>query len=242
MRHALYNDTARRVTADEFHALAGPDFRENGVLPYCERCGEAVDPYGVHNPNIPSRFDHPNFPQDADPYDDCPAAKRQRSRFIGITPTRFDDEAGAALRELFFLEPNIGVAYQFMHRTAGGQGQLPLELFGRIIARADRRRIWAYANLPLWCVPFILMTVAEFHAPTYSYHFGFSRPRGPAEVVWEHARVSQLISYFSDSGRETRRDKLPVTEETFIRQAGGERIWVADDLARRLQQFQGQGG
>ncbi|AVH43662.1 hypothetical protein ACQZ40_23995 [Agrobacterium sp. 16-172Ci] len=242
MEYALYNGTDRRVTADEFHQLAGPNFREQGILPYCEQCQEAVDPHGVHNPGIPSCFHHPNFPIGADPYDDCPAARRQARRFVGVTPRGFDEAHGQALRDQFFAEPNIRLAYQFMHRVAGGPGQLPVELFGRIIERADRRRIWAYSDLPLWCVPFILMTLAQFEAPNFSFHFGFVKPRGPAEMIWEHERTSELVKYFSDSGRETRAPRLMVTEETFIHQAEGTGVWVADALAARLQQFHGHIG
>jgi hypothetical protein len=242
MEYALYNGTNRRVTADEFHQLAGPEFRERGILPYCEQCGEAVAPWGVHNPELTSRFDHPDFP-DADPYDDCPSANRHRTRFVGIRPRQFDAEAGAALRARFFEAENIRLAYQFMHKTAGGPGHLPMELFGRIIQRADRRRIWDYSGLPLWCVPFVLMTIAQFQGAEVAFHFGFVKPRGPAEVLWEHHRTSQLVRYFSDTGRETRAARLQVTEEAFLMQASPQGvIWVKDGLVRQLQRFQGHDG
>lgn len=150
------------VTPRDFVRLATPRFQSRGIFPYCQVCQEILEVYGVNTPAGPSRFDHANLPPDADPLDDCVLARRN-SRLRGLEPDALDPGQGKSLRSQFFEPGNLRSAYAFcLHMCR--KNNLPAEKFRSMLARADRKRIWAYAGIPLWTVPYILLTLENFTA------------------------------------------------------------------------------
>jgi hypothetical protein len=240
MKLAKHPDYNKPMTADQFHAVAGPDYRISGKFPICPRCREVVDLYGVTSPGVQSRFDHRDIEPGSDPYDDCPEARRQLARYLGVSPANYDVIAGNALRAQFFEPENLKIAYQFLHAVLG-RGNLPMRTFGDMIKRADRRRVWDYAGIPLWCVPFILLTIAQFRIGENESHFGFKKPRGPADYLWNPAHRCDLLKYFSDTGRKVMGSKstIEVSEHSYVRVSGAENVWVTDTVAAILYRFKG---
>jgi hypothetical protein len=135
------------VTPGDFVRLATPEYKDRNIFPYCQVCHEILEVYGINSPGGPSRFDHQNRLPDADPLDDCVLARRNR-RFHGMEPDDLDADYGRILRSRFFEPDNLKVAYAFCLRMCRNNN-LPTVKFRSMVNRADRKRIWAYANIPL---------------------------------------------------------------------------------------------
>lgn len=228
------------VTPEEFIRRATPLHKERGIFPYCPSCREIVDLYGVHSPGVTSRFDHKNLPAGTDSLDDCILANRN-TRFRGMEPDDWDDEAGKKLRAEFFTEENIRTAYAFCLQMCRS-GNLPVKKFRSMVARADRKNIWSYAGITLWIVPYILLTLENFaHEPRdggrrYEFHFLFDKPKGTSiSVLWVRPRDCRLKKVFSNSGMPVRADDnpFPISEQA-MREKAGDAAWITGGLLRAL--------
>lgn len=189
------------VTPEDFIKRAGPNYKRDGIFPYCEACGEKVDLYGVHNPNATSRFDHMNLSSNADPLDDCILANRSE-RFRGLQPTSLNEEYGKILRQKFFENENLKKVYIFMWLLCG-KGNLPVIKVVNCIKRADAKGIWRYADLPLWVIPFVLLSLDNFKFKNSgsSFHFVINKRKSTnINEIWED-QTATLDKIFSDSGK-----------------------------------------
>lgn len=200
MERACYGKGGELVTPQEFIRRASPRYKERGIFPYCEACGQKVELYGVHNPEGPSRFDHPNLPDGVDPLDDCVLAKRN-NRFKGMQPTGFDENHGKELRDTFFQDEFIKRTYCFMWRMCG-IGNFPFKKFEEILHRADAKRIWAYSKIELWSIPYILLTLANFiHKNKYEFHFYIDKNKSSSiNEIWENEGRTHIYKVLSISG------------------------------------------
>lgn len=188
-----------KVTPQEFIRRASPRYKERGIFPYCEACNERVDLYGVHTPGGPTRFDHANLPEKADPLDDCILANRT-PRFQGMQPSNFDIEHGKELRKNFFEHENLKRAYCFMWKLCG-KGNLPIKTVKKCLARADRKRIWDYSDIPLWCIPYILLTLENFtHCNGFKFHFYIKKKKTSyIDDIWNGYNTT-LRKVFTETG------------------------------------------
>lgn len=241
MRRARYGrHDGPMVTPEEFAERATPLYKERRIFPYCPSCGEPLDLYGLHSPNVVSRFDHKNLAPDADPLDDCILANRN-SRFWGLEPDDWDDEAGRKLRAAFFTEDNVKLAYGFGLQLCR-KGNFPTDKFRRMIRRADRKNVWSYAGIKLWVIPYILMTLDNFtqvsakNGSNFDFHFVFDKPKGTsASVLWTRPRDCRLKKVFSKSGAAVRAadNPFPVSEPG-LREKAGDTGWITGGLLRAL--------
>ncbi len=235
MLKARYNSpNGLYVTPEKFMALAGPDFRARGIFPYCPSCKERVDPYGVHSPNVRSRFDHQNLAEGVDPPDDCLEANRS-DRFRGMHADDWDDERGIALREQFFETENLKQAYGFCLALCR-KGNLSAVDFAALIRRADRKNIWAYKDIPLWIIPYVLLTLGNFGLTAttqYAFHFVLkkSKAKSLSELWAEPEKPFSLCKVFSNSGEEIRTsgNPWPISHQ-FIAETAGDTSWMHQKL------------
>lgn len=229
------------VTPSEFVQRATPQYKAKGIFPYCKACEEVVHVYGVHspNPNTTPRFDHADRPPEADELDDCVLANRS-SRQKGMEPSEWDDERAASLRARFFTDDNLRIAYGFCLALCR-QGNLPANKFRSMIRRADKKKIWAYANIPLWAIPYVLLTLENFVArkkdnSTYNFHFIFDKPRKTsASALWERSPECQLVKIFQSSGEPVAADDnpFPLSADGLVAKAG-DVSWIRPDFLRKL--------
>jgi len=229
------------VTPTEFVQRATPQYKSKGILPYCKACKEVVHVYGVHspNPNTTPRFDHADRDPNADELDDCVLANRS-ARQRGMEPAGWDDERAQGLRARFYEEENLRVAYGFC-RALCRKGNLPAEKFRSMIRRADKKRIWAYADIPIWAIPYVLLTLENFvgkkkDGGTYDFHFVFDKPRRTnASALWERSSECQLIKFFPESGKPFDADDnpFPVSPNALINKAG-DVSWITSEFLQLL--------
>lgn len=138
MKKAMLGPDGPLVTPSEFLARAGFDYKDKELFPICPACKKVVSLYGVHSTIVEERFEHPNFPSDADPLDDCILAHRQDSRFAGLEPSIWDPVHGQELRNSFLQEASIRTTYAFMHALCGPK-KLPINTFIQCVQRADKK-------------------------------------------------------------------------------------------------------
>lgn len=228
MKRACYErPNGPLVTPEEFVQHATPRYKERGIQAYCRACEEPVDLYGVHSPGVTSRFDHKNLSPDANPLDDCVLANRT-NRLRGLEPDDWDEDAGFRLRKAFFQDDNIAQAYAFCLAMCR-KGNLPIRTFQSMHLRADRKKIWFYADMRLWVVPFILLTLENFThpekngGPSYDFHFVLDKPKGTTiSALWRTPNECQVKKVFSDSGTPVKANDNPfqLSEEALAKKAG----------------------
>ncbi len=169
MKTAVYR--GKLVSAGQFVNLA-PHWKENGEYATCPLCGNNVHPYGPHSTRVHSRFDH------IDGVTWCPNSNAADPRYMHLRPSDVDLEQARMLREVFFRTPNSQRAFEFC-RYLVGRG-FEESTFEGLIAQADRLNIWSYKQLPLWVIPYVLLTLDTFVVPsrngTFTVAFRFLKP------------------------------------------------------------------
>ncbi|MDP1774691.1 MAG: hypothetical protein Q8L15_20685 [Methylobacter sp.] len=218
------------VEPKEFFDKATPEHRKRGIFPYCDSCREVVHLYGVHtpNPNTTPRFDHADIAPDADPLDDCILANRNQ-RYRGLEPDGWDDSRGAVMRKRFFEDDNLAQAYAFCLNLCR-HGNLPKVKFLSMLNRADRKRVWAYVDIPLWSIPYVLLTLENFtdKKKGYEFHFSFIKPVGSnIAALWQNPEECKIVKLFSSNSKvvETSDNPYPVSEKAILDKAG-DTSWI----------------
>lgn len=231
------------VSPVEFFTRATANYKQKGIFPYCDGCGEIVHLYGVHTTNrdtIP-RFDHQDLLPDADPLDDCILANRN-PRFHGLQPGGYDDARGRVIRAQFFEAGFLAHAYVFCLNLCR-KGNLPAAQFRSMLRRADRKRVWAYVDIQLWAIPYILLTLENFSAKSknnqeYGFHFVLQKPRGSGAgiaTLWAPQQGCRISKVFSSNGKPVQADDnpYPVSEPAFVEKSG-DTAWITQDFLRAL--------
>lgn len=218
-----------KVTPQEFIRRASPRYKERGIFPYCEACNARVDLYGVHTLEGPTRFDHADLPNDADPLDDCILANRN-PRFKGMHPRSFNSEHGKRLREEFFDSDNIRRVYCFMWKLCGPKN-FPIKSFIKSLERADKKKIWSYSGIPLWTIPFILLTLDNFiHHKGFGFHFYIKKKKSTSiDDIWSENGKNSLCKVLTSSGelleKTTIQNPLQISEDVFL-ELSSENSWI----------------
>ena len=230
------------VDVEEFLRRASPEYKKKGILPYCDACHEPVDVYGAHtsNPETVRRFDHRNLSPDADPLDDCILANRNQ-RFRGLSPDSFDDVQGHKIREHFFEPDFLARSYRFCLNLCRN-GNLPTNKFRSMLLRAEQKRIWAYAGIQFWSIPYILLTLENFSTTPrnskhqYDFHFFFQKPNGTnISALWKNPQNCKLCKVFSSNGKIVQASDNPclVSRDVF-KEKSEDTSWITADLLFRL--------
>lgn len=228
------------VTVQQFHERATSEYKRLGIFPYCPECNEILEIYGINNFSI-SRFDHKNRLETADPLDDCSLADRGCQRFKFLTPIAWDYDRGKQLRIAFFDKNNLKIAYCFCLDLTR-KGNLPLQKFNQMIQRADKKKIWSYTDIPLWSIPYILLTLENFTQPStetkkgYDFHFVLEKPQNMENSsIWARLGETCLKKVFSSDGRNisTSDNPFPFSEGGMIEKAGNT-DWIKDNFLKQL--------
>lgn len=230
------------VNPTEFHIKATSKHKELGIFPYCDSCHEMVHLYGVHTPNpatIP-RFDHANLTLGSNPLDECVLANRNQ-RYRGLEPDGWDDSRGVTMRKRFFEDDNLAIAYSLCLGLCR-KGNLPVTKFKSMLNRADRKRVWAYVDIPLWSIPYILLTLENFTATTkdgdlYEFHFSFNKPAGSnISALWQQPNACNIVKLFSNTGEPVNvgDNPYPVSEAAIISKAG-DTSWITAGFLQMIR-------
>lgn len=234
----LGSPTGQKVDPDQFLAIAGANYKEKGIYPYCEACGEPVDLYGVFstNPNTTPRFDHKNLSAGANPLNDCVLANRNK-RLAWLLPDGFDDVRGERIRQQFREPEFMAQTYNFCLNLCRVKN-LTTAQFRELCQRADKKRIWAYEGIQVWAIPYILLVLGDFTATRkdgsqYDFRFVFQRPRGSVmSALWENPKACRIKKVFGNGKKIIAHDNpYPVSQNDFESKAG-KYEWVIEKRFR----------
>lgn len=231
---AIHKRTGRMVTPEEFMRLEGPRYREKGDYPSCPDCGSDLHPYGVNSPNVRSRFDHPDKT-------DCPLSATPDPRYAHLRPGDWDLEAGKRLRAAFCEPDAIRQGYNVCRALCFEHLRVPE--FIRWCRQADHRRVWAYKDLPMAIIPYILVTLADLPpcwdargGRRFPLRFVLTKPRNePIDAMWLTPEACSLEAMFADSGRRMAKAPIAIGDPA-IERFRSDTGWISDAMVRHLRE------
>jgi len=234
MKFACYQyPDGEPVTPEEFDARRRREPMGKSVQAYCKECSCIVFSVNAVNPGPGklSFFRHQTPGSGIEP----PACSQRRDeRMQGLHPDSWDKERGKRLRTDFFKDENLGAAFCFCRNMSGNEA-LPVDVFKLLIQRADRRRIWEYADLPAWAVPYILLVLDDFKTTgktgkAYGFYFKLAKPdRTSASALWlrpgECALEKRFLSNDNLMTSSRHPNPLDVSQERY-RLVAGDTSWL----------------
>jgi hypothetical protein len=119
------------------------------------------------------------------------------------------ESRAAALKAAFFQTDNLKKAFTFLTSLAG-KGAVSSAVFALLLQKADKLEIWKYAGLPVWAVPYILLTLTDFvvrrpSKPAYIVRFIVDKPpRSKVNATWLTPGQCKLVKYFVNDGKATK--------------------------------------
>lgn len=187
----VVNGLRRIITLDEYaNVISGKEKRYWPEL-CCVVCDKSVHQKGllVANADFTPRFSHAKKEPNAE---FCPlGAESKRFSALDRNEKSLSLE-DAHLRRERFMEPVAFLrAYLICRHLRGGQGQLTLKVFTRMIEVADSIGMWRHTWLPDWSIPLMLMLMAnhETRNGQHQFYYRIKRIHRTQHTGWDPANV-----------------------------------------------------
>lgn len=167
------------------------------------------------------------------------------------------------LKSQFYEPENLKRAFTFLTALTG-KGAINSSVFALLLRKADQFDVWMYAGLPVWAVPYILLTFSDFvvlrpSKPAYVIRFIIDKPtRSKLNTTWLHPSQCSLAKYFVNDGKATKLfgvgkgsslhsassapkfqpipNPLPFSEQEF-RRLTSDTSWISSGLQNLLQEM-----
>lgn len=113
------------------------------------------------------------------------------------------------LKSQFYEPENLKRAFTFL-TTLTGKGAVNSAVFALLLRKADQFDIWKYAGLPVWAVPYIILTFTDYvvrrpSKPAYVVRFIIDKPsRSKLNTTWLHPGQYSVEKYFVNGGKATK--------------------------------------
>lgn len=193
----------RIITLDEYaNVISGKEKKDWPEL-CCVVCDKPVHQKGllVANEDFTPRFSHAKKEPSAE---FCPLGSESK-RFSALDR----NEKSLSLEEAYlrrerFIDPATFLrSYLICRHLRGGQGQLTLKAFTRMIEVADSIGMWRHTWLPDWCIPLMLMLMAnhETRNGQHQFYYRIKRIHRTQYAGWDPANV-HLIACWLKGGTQ----------------------------------------
>lgn len=167
------------------------------------------------------------------------------------------------LKSQFYEPENLKRAFTFL-TTLTGKGALNSSVFALLLRKLDQFDIWKYASLPVWAVPYIMLTFTDFvvrrsSKPAYVVRFIIDKPaRSKLNTTWLHPGQCSLAKYFVNGGKATKLfgagksqvrpapipastfaaipNPLPFREQEFLRLTA-DTSWISNGLKNLIEEM-----
>lgn len=214
MKTACYRGSP--VSPSEFEVQAGKDWKARNRYPICCICKNRVHPYGTHSTSTSERFDH------EDGVRTCPLSVVADPRYAALRPRDINpcQSRHVKLEYKSWYSRKAKVFCKHLVGSAFSQA-----LYNKMLDEADRLEIWAYSDLRMWCIPYILLTLVDYESlphsgkSCYRFAFVFDKPAGGTiDDLWLKPSDCKLKKVFSPSGKLMafpEGNPYPVSEEFF---------------------------
>lgn len=208
-------------TPEEFLRKAGNDYKTKKIFPYCPECDEPLIVVNQSNISKPTFYKHYDLDKsiDGESIEICSLRSKKSAR-QGWFCTKFDFERGERIRNAFFSQDNLCNSYSFCWSLCG-KGNLSIAQFHKMINLADKKKIWCYANIELWMIPYMLLTLCNFqHHKGFGFHFILhKRRRNNLSISEIFSSDSEIQKVFTDSQKlmsESPNNPLSITQENYL--------------------------
>lgn len=252
METALFNN--RTVTVVSFQRLrTSPQDRAT-----CPACGEKVFLSGARSTRKAASFNHMPGSEEKTP---CVLSYKEHPNYSGLRDVDLEEVQlrAEALKSNFYRLENLKRAFTFLTKVAG-KGAVNRDVFVLLLQKADKLDVWRYAGLPVWAVPYILLTLSDFYIqreskPTYVVRFVIDKPsRSKLNTTWLQPEQCALVKYFVNKGKATKvfgakpavtglssgpsrvKNPLPFSEAEF-NALTGDTSWISSGLDNLLAEI-----
>ena len=153
MRKALHPQSGLEIDVNQYIIEFGNGHHTNDELPLCKICKQRMSIVAASTPNTIGHFRHlPNSKF-------CPAKEQGGVLYANFPPQHPDQEAARRMKEDFMQNWQI-----YFSRLNNFVKFLSKREFYAVIEAADAARIWEYAQLKNWQIPYIFATLIDFPA------------------------------------------------------------------------------
>lgn len=197
------NGIRRIITLDEYaNLISGKDKRDWPKL-CCVVCDKSVHQKGllVANEDFTPRFSHAKKEQSAE---FCPlGSESKRFSALDRNEKSLTLEEAHSRRERFMEPATFLRAYLICRHLRGGQGQLTLKEFTRMIEVADSIGMWRHTWLPDWSIPLMLMLMANHKTRNgqHQFYYRIKRIHRTQHTGWDPTNV-HLIACWLKGGTQ----------------------------------------
>ena len=224
----------------------------------CPACGENLFVSAANSMVKTASFNHYAHP---DEDSRCSLSYQYHPTYSWLknVPQELSAERAALLRHEFFQTENLRRAFTFL-TSLTGKGAVTSPVFSLLLRKADEFGIWRYSGLPVWAVPYILLTFIDFVVrptakPVFVLRFIVEKPpRSKLTTTWLQPGQCKLAKYFVNKGKANKlfgaaaagkaprgpaRNPNPLTfsEEEFKR-ITADTSWIGDGLNHLLEEMQ----
>lgn len=219
--------------------------RTAGERTTCPACQEELFVHSVNSVVQPARFSHRRR-QPGEPT--CILSNAHHPDYSWLTPVP-DGVVTARAEELqrqFYTEENIARAFRFLVKMAGA-GAITRPIFALLLNKANKLGVWSQSSLPVWAVPYLLLTLIDFVRIPFpgkveQVRFILIKPRRcELKTLWhrpEQCRLERLVvrpagiyrkAPYTKSSEEPIANPLPFSEANFL-SISADHAWVSTSV------------
>ncbi len=191
----------RIITLDEYANLISGKEKKSWPELYCVVCDKSVHQKGllVASKDFTPRFSHAK----KEPSEEfCPlGSESKRFNALKSNEKSLSSEEARLRRERFMKPVTFQLAYLICWHLRGGQGQLTLKAFTRMVEVADSVGMWRHTWLPDWSIPLMLMLMAnnETRNGQHQFYYRVKRICRTQHSSWDPTNV-HLVACWLDTG------------------------------------------
>ncbi len=242
-KKAFHRGKKKVIKPKKFLAIEGPGWRQRvrdgtAVWAECLGCGRDMGPR-ISKGKLVSHFYH-RTGEDAS---DCPYSPKPNPRFRHLWVNRWNIARGERLRREFCEERNLKSAFNVCNRIAGS---VNTDEFIAMVREADRRSIWRYSAINLAFVPYVLLTLIDFHAaansnrvrrlgfePDFRFVIGLSWKK-PLSRIWKKPGEYELQPVFTDTGNRIYKIPTRRITDSRIDERRDDIDWISEPAYQKL--------
>ncbi|WP_157174258.1 hypothetical protein [Herbaspirillum sp. GW103] len=183
MRKACHPDTNKRITVPEYIRDFGNDAVETHEQVTCPVCKQRLNIVAPSTVDSVGHFAH----RRNSGY--CPTKNKAAAPYVGLHPHHPDPEAANRIKTIFLQ--NWQKHFKMLDWLVKG---LAVDEFISVLRAANEERIWEYAQLREFQLPYIFATLMDF-PPSHSYR---EKDGSPARKNWFRCWFDATVQRYDD--------------------------------------------
>ncbi|WP_338705638.1 hypothetical protein [Pasteurella multocida] len=207
-------------TPEEFLRRAGNNYKVHNIYPYCPECDEKLV---ISSQSVTNKLTHyRHYPlsnsEEVNLLSTC-SLRNKTSNRQGWYCDNFNFSQVGKLINKFLNKDNLLDSFFFCWKLCGTKN-LDLTDFGEILDLAIKKKVWAYAALELWQIPYIFLTLRDFtYQDRFYFHFILHKQKdNNLSISSIFNTPTELQKVFTDSGTlmsKSPNNPLPVSKDAF---------------------------